>query len=155
MFIQWSSSFSQIDSTGKRGNLLLNSYMTTSILFLSILVLLLLSVFLIFKVNILHWQKIFAATFDKLFKVKNGIANVKYLQLTSRVESMESVLEDIQEYIEKVTVNNTDKHLIIDRMDPGNVVLIKKSKCEHPGKTNCRQSKTTKTIPFSQFIRRT
>ena len=99
--------------------------MTTSILFLSILVLLLLSVFLIFKVNILHWPKIFAATFNKLFKVKNDIVNVKYLQLTSRVESMESVLEDIQEYIEKVTVNNTDKHLIIDRMDPGNVVCIK------------------------------
>ena len=38
---------------------------------------------------------------------------------------MESVLEDIQEYIEKVTVNNTDKHLIIDRKDPGNVVLLK------------------------------
>ena len=38
---------------------------------------------------------------------------------------MESVLEDIQEYIEKVTVNNTDKHLIIDRMDPGNVVILK------------------------------
>ena len=38
---------------------------------------------------------------------------------------MESVLEDIQEYIEKVTVNNTDKHLIIDRMDPGNVVFLK------------------------------
>ena len=99
--------------------------MTTSILFLSILVLLLLSVFLIFKVNILHWSKIFAATFDKLFKVKNDIVNVKYFQLTSRVESMESVLEDIQEYIEKVTVNNTDKHLIIDGMDPGNVVCIK------------------------------
>ena len=49
----------------------------------------------------------------------------EYLQLTARVESMESVLEDIQEYIEKVTVNSTDKHLIIDRMDPGNVVIVK------------------------------
>ena len=34
-------------------------------------------------------------------------------------------MEDIQDYIEKVTVNNTDKHLIIDRKDPGNVVLLK------------------------------
>ena len=42
---------------------------------------------------------------------------------------MESVLEDIQEYIEKVTVNNTDKHLIIDRMDPGNVVILKYFNC--------------------------
>merc|ERR1719468_974170 len=87
----------KIDSTGKRGNLLLNSYMTTSILFLSILVLLLLSVFLIFK-------------------------------LTARVESMESVLVDIQEYIEKLTVNNTDKHLIIDRMDPGVIKGRKKER---------------------------
>ena len=35
---------------------------------------------------------------------------------------MESVLEDIQEYIKTVTVNTTDKHQIID-MDPGNVVI--------------------------------
>jgi len=78
----------KINSSSRNSSLLLNSYMTTSILFLSILVLLLLSVFLIFK-------------------------------LTTRVESMEDVLETIQDYIEKVTVNNTDLPLMTDRRNPG------------------------------------
>ena len=44
-------------------------------------------------------------------------------QLTTRVESLESSLEIIQEYIEKVTVNNTDAPLS-DRSNPGDVVLV-------------------------------
>ena len=56
----------QIDSPSKNGNLLLNSYMTTSILFLSILVLLLLSVFLIFKVNKDYSKSIAVSTLHKI-----------------------------------------------------------------------------------------
>ena len=40
---------------------------------------------------------------------------------------MESVLDTIQDYIQKVTVNSTDQQLIIDRMNPGNVVFQRKT----------------------------
>ena len=45
------------------------------------------------------------------------------LQLTTRVESLETVIDSIKEFIEKETGNTTD-HNPIDRRDPGNVVFV-------------------------------
>ena len=80
--------------------------MTTSILFLTIMVLLLLSVFLIFKVT--HARK-----------NRNNKHFIFLLKLTTRVESLENILDNIQDYVKKVTQNSTELPLITDRMNPG------------------------------------
>ena len=43
--------------------------------------------------------------------------------MTTRVESLETVIDSIKEFIEKETGNTTD-HNPIDRRDPGNVVFV-------------------------------
>ena len=40
-------------------------------------------------------------------------------QLTSRVESLENILGDIQDYVRKATQNSTELPLITDRKIPG------------------------------------
>ena len=50
--------------------------------------------------------------------------------MTTRVESLETVIDSIKEFIEKETGNTTD-HNPIDRRDPGNVVFVTFSSTHH------------------------
>ena len=40
--------------------------------------------------------------------------------MTERVEGLENIVNDINEYIEKATANASDTVLTVDRKDPGN-----------------------------------
>ena len=49
----------------------------------------------------------------------------QFIQLTTRVEALEETLGEIQDYIEKVSVNTSDINSMSDRRNPGgNVVFL-------------------------------
>ena len=52
----------------------------------------------------------------------------QFIQLTTRVEALEETLGEIQDYIEKVSVNTSDINSMSDRRNPGrNVVFRQKT----------------------------
>ena len=49
----------------------------------------------------------------------------QFIQLTTRVEALEETLGEIQDYIEKVSVNTSDINSMSDRRNPGRNVVFR------------------------------
>ena len=99
--------------TSSRKSPLLDSHMSISLMFLAIMVLLLLSIFLVFKVQVKA-----SVRFQSWSML---VSFAPSYQLTSRVEDLEDMLATVHDYVEKVTANLTENPQSADRSNPGKV----------------------------------